>query len=1162
MKRLFESWIFRTAVMATLAILMGGLAVSAQEVRASITGIVQDASGAAVSGAKVAVTNLQQNTTVETVTNASGNYVTPLLQPGEYKMTVTFPGFSQYVRPSIVLQMQDRARVDVQLKLGEVTESVTVTDSVSMIESETASRSQTINNALIADVPTQGRNAMQLAWAAAGVVKKGDWRFLRAFDTAGNSNFSVNGGLNKQNEILLDGITNARSGGNVISSPTIETIQEFKVITNSYDATYGRTGGGTVSIVTKGGSNDFHGSLFEYFQADDLNANQFELNKGGVKKPPMNVNTYGFALSGPVFIPKFFDGRNRLFWTLSYEAMRQRSADPGTASFPLAEWRTGNFSSLQSAQGAAIGIYDPLTTASNGLRTQFAGNIIPASRINPVTKNVLGFYPMPTSAGDGPAHIDNYIYPSRWVADMDQWSGRIDYNVTDTNRVYFKYSQNPFSEYRGLVWNGSNAAEPTGNAPLIRNGRNWAFDWTSTLSPTLTFDLRAGLSRWETSSGNSFGANYNPAQLGFSSTLVSQFSKFQFPRFTLGSYQAIGTDRVWHDEPSDVYSLQPNLNWVAGSHFFKFGADFRRYNNLNNNPGASSGVYTFGKDWTQENALRASATSGNELATFLLGYPSSAYVDLNMAPAYQNQYYAFYFNDDWKLTSRLTLNLGLRWDYESPVVERYNRQLRGMDFSAASPIAGQVTGLTLKGVPMFAGLNGNPRGAFDTDKNNWQPRIGVAYRLSDKLAIRGGFGMFYLGQGESGSAIGFSQRSNAVVSTDGRFTPAVSLENPFSNLPNGRLLQPIGASDGASSFLGQSLGVNYLNRPLPYSIQYSFDIQYELPGNILAEIGYNQNETRKIPVNVNNINVIPASLLGRRTASGAIDSAWYNERVPNPMAGLIPNNAALNGATITRQRLLVPFPQFNGIAYQNVPIGKQYYNGMQVKLTKRMAKGVTFIANYGIGKTIEQISMLNDQDFNFADPEASNLEKRPASEIDIPQKFVLTGVWELPFGKGRAFGADWAAPVDFLLGGWSINANGTLQKGWAVDYPTANQIAPGSAAISNPSLERAFDTSLWIDPATNKPVSAQEPFTLRTFPSRFSDVRVPGYTNLDASIAKSFPIRENIKAQFRFEMINATNTPWFSRVQSLDVTNANFGRLNPVQRNLPRWLKLGLVLNW
>ncbi|MCZ2154511.1 MAG: TonB-dependent receptor [Bryobacterales bacterium] len=463
---------------------------------------------------------------------------------------------------------------------------------------------------------------------------------------------------------------------------------------------------------------------------------------------------------------------------------------------------------------------------------------------------------------------------------------------------------------------------------------------------------------------------------------------------------------------------------------------------------------------------------------------------------------------------------------------------------------------------MFAGIDGHPRGAFEPDKNNWQPRIGLAYRVNDKLAVRGGYGLFYLGQGENGAATGFSQRSAAIVSLDGNLTPAVSLENAFANLPGGRLLQPIGSSMGAASFLGQSFAVNRLNRPLPYSQQYSFDIQYELPGNILAEIGYNGNQTREIPVNVQNLNVIPASLLGRRTASGAIDSAWYNERIPNPMAGLIPNNAALNGATITRQRLLMPYPQFDGLAYQNIAIGKQYYNGMQVKLTKRMSHGVTFIANYGIAKTIEQVSMLNNQDLNFADPKASKLEKRSADQIDIPQKFVLTGVWDLPFGKGRAIGSNWAAPVDFILGGWSINANATVQKGWALDYPNANQIHPGSARISNQTLEKAFDTSLWIDPATGKPVPTQEPFTLRQFPSRFGDVRVPGYKNIDGSIAKFFPITETVKAQFRFEMINATNTPWFSAIQSLDVANANFGRLNPVQRNLPRWLKLGLTLNW
>ncbi|HRJ21979.1 MAG TPA: carboxypeptidase regulatory-like domain-containing protein, partial [Bryobacteraceae bacterium] len=318
--------------LAVFAVSLAVAPASAQEVRASITGIVTDSTGAAVAGATVTVTSATSNVALETRTNAGGNYTTPFLNPGTYRLTVQFAGFKQYVRENIVLQTQDRARVDVSLTIGEVSESVTVSESVSMLETETASRSQVIANKLIEEVPTQGRNPFQLAWAAAGVIKTGDWRFLRSFDTGGTSNFSVNGGVNKENEILVDGISNVRPSRDVVHVPAMETIQEFKVLTNTYDAQYGRTGGGTVSIVTKGGGNQFKGSLFHYFQAEEMNANQSELNRGGVAKPPMAINVFGFQASGPVWIPKVVDGRNKLFWTLSYEGLRQRSADPGTAT--------------------------------------------------------------------------------------------------------------------------------------------------------------------------------------------------------------------------------------------------------------------------------------------------------------------------------------------------------------------------------------------------------------------------------------------------------------------------------------------------------------------------------------------------------------------------------------------------------------------------------------------------------------------------------------------------------------------------------------------------------------------------------------------------------------------------------------------------------------
>ena len=1158
--------IFRVVAVLLAACISMPIA-KAQEVRANLSGIVSDSTGAAVPGATVVLTNMERNVATTSETNESGNYVFPFVVPGTYRLDVEHTGFKKYSRPNITLQAQDKARADIILELGDVSQSVTVEADVSLLQTETASRGQVVSNELISNIPTQGRNAFQIAWSMPGVVKSGDWRYLRSFDVGGTTGFSINGGKKGDNEVLLDGISNVRGNRNVVGTPTMESIQEFKVLTNTYDSQYGRTGGGIVTIVTKSGGNGFHGSLFEYFQAEELNANQSELNRVGTPKPPMNINTFGFQASGPVLLPKVFNGRNKLFWLVSYEGMRQRSADPGSANFPLMNWRTGDFSGLQNAQGQPVTIFDPLTTDASGNRTPFPNNQIPANRINPVAAKVLSFYPAPNAPGDGPARINNYIYPSRWVADMDHWNGRLDYRVNDLNTVYFRYSQSPFSEYRALVWGGSNAAEPTGNAPLIRTARNWIADWTTILSPRMTFNLRGGLIRWETQGGNTFGAGYNPADLGFSTALTSQFTRYQFPRFDFGTnnaYQSIGSgNNVLNSSPTDTYSLQPNMNFIAGSHTLKFGAEFRRYNDNTNNPGASSGVYRFDRNWTQERALQSDAASGNEFATFLLGYPSIGYVDRNIDPSYRSHYYALFVQDDWKLTPRLTLNAGLRWDYETPLVERYNRQMSAFDFGAPNPIDAAAQSLDILGTPSFAGVDGQPRGAFRPDRNNFQPRVGLAWRMSDHWVVRGGYGLYYLGQNESGSSLGFSQRTDAVVSTDGNLRPAVNLTNAFINQPGQMLLPPVGTSQGAASFLGQNFPVNYFNRTLPYSHQYSIDIQRELPGNMLAEIGYVGNQTRGLPVN-EKLNVLPADVLGRRNAAGAIDTAWYNERVPNPMQGLIPNNASLNGATIPRQLLLLPYPQYSGLNLNNMPIGKQGYNGLQTRLTKRFSQGFTFIASYVYSRTLEQLTLLNSQDVVLNNINQTKLEERSATETDVPHKFSFSGVFEVPVGKGKKFGSDLPRVAEMAIGGWQLNWNLTLQSGWAIDYPNAKQAVAGDARPTDEQKNQGllFNTSLWKDPNTGNLVRAQEQFTLRDFPTRFSNVRVPGYQNLDASVSKYFPITESVRAQFRVEMVNAFNHPWFSRISSVDVTSPNFGKLDVVQRNLPRFIKLGLTLNW
>jgi hypothetical protein len=1140
-------------------------AMYAQDVRASISGNVTDPSGAAVVDATVTATNTATNATVVTKTNTSGLYLTPFLAPGAYQLTVEAAGFKRYFERDIKLQTLDKLRLDVQLQLGAVSDSVTVEAAVATIQTETASRSQIISNEMIANIPTQGRNPFQIVWAAPGVVKSGGWRYLRSFDIGGTTGFSVNGGRASESEVLQDGISNVQSSRQVIHVPTMDSVAEFKILTNNYDAQYGRTGGGVVTIVTKSGSNDMHGIAYEYFQNAKLNANQTELNAAGTAKSPNHINAYGFEAGGPVFIPKVFNGKNKLFWMVAYEGMKQRSADPGVQTVPIMDIRGGDFTNLLNGSGQQILIYDPLTTQSDGSRTPFAGNKIPSNRLNTVAVNALKYYPAPTSAGTGPNHVLNYPYPSRWIGDLSQWIGRVDYAINPKNNVYFRYGQNPYQEFRGLVFMQNlspvNPAEPTGNAPLIRNGRTWNWDWTSTLSPHMTFDLRAGLSRWEETTGTIFGTGFDQNQLGFDPNLTKQFTRIGFPMITFNTsggndYQQFGPSRLTSYNTNSAYTIQPNLNMVVGKHFLKFGAEGRRYDDFSLNPGVATGSYDFTKMWTQANKNTGDAVSGNAVASYLLGYPNSAYDDRNIDPAFTHYFYAGFFQDDWKATSRLTVNMGLRWDTELGVTERYDRMVKGVDLNAASPIASSVSGLALKGQVLFANLNGQSRRSYNADTNNFAPRIGLAYRLGDKWVIRGGYGLYYLGMYYAGSNQGYSQRTNATISTDG-LTPAVNLTNAFALQPNGQLYSAVGNSQGAGSFLGQAPSMIYQNAVAPYSHQYSFDIQRELPGSMLLEVGYVGNQTRKLPLTAG-VNYLPTAQMGQA-------SSYYTTQVPNPMAGLIPLAPALNGTTIQRQYLLYAYPQYGGgFNLNDVPMGKQRYDSAQIKVTRRFSKGLTFLASYTISKTLEQTYLLNAQDFNLSDPSSTPLVKQSASssaQIDVPQKFNLAGVYELPFGKGKPLASNIPGVVNQIIGGWELNYNITYMKGWAFAYPNNAQVTPGSAKLSNPTMAQWFNTSLWNN-ANGTRVGSQAANTLRTYPYYFSDVRSPGYRNWDASVTKYFPIHDRLRLQFRFEMVNAFNHPWFTALASTDVTSASFGRLNPTQNNLPRFIKLGLNMQW
>jgi hypothetical protein len=463
----------------------------------------------------------------------------------------------------------------------------------------------------------------------------------------------------------------------------------------------------------------------------------------------------------------------------------------------------------------------------------------------------------------------------------------------------------------------------------------------------------------------------------------------------------------------------------------------------------------------------------------------------------------------------------------------------------------------------FAGTGGLPREIVGADRNNWQPRIGAAYKVRDKWVLRGGYGLYYMGSDENGPSSGFSRTTSAVVSTDGLTPyPGLSLANAFISYPNSKLLDPIGASLGAASFLGEGITSYVSNRALPHTHQYSFDIQRELPGNLLVEVGYGGNTTRQLLTSYG-LNFIPPNELGRVTSTGAVDTAYYTALVPNPMAGLIPNNASLNGATIQRQILWRAYPQFSGVTLASIPIGRNQYHGVNFKVTKRMSAGLSFLAAYTIGKNLQQIRSLNAQDFGgLNNYEATKLIKEPYQDADTPQKFVIAGIYELPFGKGKPFAGGASGIVNHLIGGWQLNYDVTYQAGWVVDYPNAPQVTPGSAKLDNPTSSQVFNTSLWRTSTGAMTSVPNTTYGFRTWPYLFSNIRRPGYQNWDTSLSKYFPIRESMRLQFRFEMVNMMNHPWFADMLSTDVTNAGFGRLNPTQRNLPRFIKLAMHLNW
>jgi hypothetical protein len=1099
----------------------------AQEFRASISGQVTDASGSAMPGAVITARHIATNASYRTESGGDGEYALRNLEPGAYTITVEKTGFRKLVREGVVLQVAGQATLNLTVQVGEVSEEVTIREDIAQLQTENAARGIVIDSTRVLNTPLQGRNMFAIAWSVPGVQIVASVTRLRPFDIAGSTSIQINGGRRGQNDVQADGVSAVYQAGQISFVPSIDSVAEFKVVTNPFDAQYGFTTGGIVTSVTRSGANQFHGGAFEFLQNTLLNANEFNSNRAGIPRQRSNINTFGGNASGPIF-------KDRLFFAYSYEGIRQSIPDPFTTSIPTPAQRTGDFSQTRLPNGQLQIIYDPLTTRTDPatgrlIRDPFPGNRIPDNRINPVARAALAFLPAPNAPGDS-LGLNNYTNSSaipRFIGNFNSHSGRMDYNISEATKMFGRIAFNRLDEERGFRY--GNAADPAGNVPFTRQNYNGVFAITHTFSPSMVFDARFGVARFTSPQGNKLGANFDLSKLGFSQRFISQALN-HFPIFRFQDYEGLGSSTFRVTPASTVYHFVATVSKLFGSHSIKTGFETRTNRVNERNPGNANGSFNFNSQFTQQDPLAgATRNSGNPIASFLLGYPASGNIEVRAFPARQQSSFAGFVQDDWRLTSKLKLNLGIRYEYISPMTDRFNNINRGFDPRAPLPV--QVPGFNGTGNITYAGVGGNDRDGFEPDGNNFMPRFGVAYQLNDKTVLRGGTGIFYGQVWDDPGSFGFSQVTNLVTGTRVGI-PDADIRDPF---PNG--LVP--AARERTNTVGQGFNVFNPNRKVPYLWHYAFEIQRQLPWDMLFSTAAVGSSGRDLLVS-KAINEISAEDLAR-------GAQFLTQQVTNPFAGRAPGTG-LNGATVQRQQLLRPFPQFTGINVNGFTGGRSQYWGWQSSLQKRFSVGATFTVSHTWAKLMEKTNFQNPQDVELA---------KQIAEFDVTHNTGINGSYELPFGRGRKYLSSSNAAVNSLLGGWAVNGLVRLQSGMPTTFPNnAEPVGGVDPRPSNQSIDQ------WYVPGSFRTLA---PFTLRRFSNRYGRLRNPPIRNFDLSAFKTFNFTERVSMQFRAEFINAFNTPQFFNGPETNPASGNFGKMGGgvrSQTNLPRFVQLALKINF
>jgi hypothetical protein len=1118
---------------------------AAQEARGTIMGRVTDASGSVMPGAEVRATNVATGVVVGAKTNESGNFSLPYLVPGMYTVSSENQGFKKFIRDNVQVRVNDTVELNISMSIGDVAEQVEVTAETPLLSTAEASLGQVVDERRVLELPLFSGNAMEFTLLAPGTVNGTDMRLRKAPFNNAPSQFSTDGSGLFNNEFTIDGNTNTFSDSanvRVAFSPPQAAIGEFKVQTSAFDASVGHTMGSLVNVSTKGGTNTVHGSAWWWLRHSELDTPTIFQNRSGQKLAVYQDNRYGLSGGGPVFIPKVYNGKNKTFWHFTWEANKFGDPNVGasTSTVPKDAWRNGDLSDLLRV-GANYQVYDPATirldpTTGRYTRQPFAGNIIPANRIDPVAKKILALYPQPnvtsTATADG---RNNFFLSGKAIENYWTTIGRVDHAFSEKDRTFVRWHRDFWQEDKNRSF-GNNV----NGIILNRINRGISFDEVHMFSASLVLNFRYGFSQQEFPE-HRVSQGLLPS-IGFTGATAGLFpSNGPLPAISAAPLTNLSGSESGDGLASTLsHTFVGHYTWMKGNHNLRFGPDFRVYRVFSDrHSNDNSPSLSFNNLWGKgPNELSTAPPVGGELVALLLGIPGGS-ATRSGSFAQQDQYLGMYVQDDWKLTRKLTVNLGLRIEHESPVTERFDRSATWFLGDQANPIAARAianyarspipeiatANFKVNGGLTFAG-NGNPRAFWNGQALGWMPRVGIAYQATPKTVARIGYGIFYgsIGSFKTGSNLaGFSQSTPIEATNDNGLTFKATLSNP---LPNG-LIAPLGAKGGLETNLGQNISFFARDRKQPYAQRWSVGIQRELPQSFMLETSYVGNRGSRLAVS-RNINATPAQYLSTKPTRDAAAITYLGASFPNPFYGL---NPQYTSTTMSRGDLLRPYPQFGNITYLD-PVGYSWYHSLQSRLDKRLAKGFTLQMSHTWSKAMEASSFLN-----ATDP----MPYESLGDIDRTHRITGSGIWELPFGKGRRYATSMPKMLEFFAGGWQMSGAWQRQSGQPIGW---GQIlfTGDSSTLALPSeqrnADRWFNTSIFNRASTDVLAS-----NIRTFPLRFSNVRLDSQRRWDFSINKTFRITEAVKMRFRADTFNALNEPVLRGPQT-NPTASDFGRVS------------------